>query len=443
MIAQASDHKRYVSFSVDGDAPRGVAFPAARGYLLAALAVAAAFCLRLAFDPLWGDRLAYAWFFLGLLVVARFARTGPQICTLVAGLALGNWFFVHPRHSFLIVERLYQVNAVIFICLGATVMFVSSRARQMVGRELAARDRIAGILECTSDAVCTLNRNWEVTYFNKRASELTKTEVAHVLGRNPWKLWPDLGGTRFESGFRRVMDRGETVHFEECHPSSKKWIEVHACPYGEGIAIFFRDISNRKRSEASRAQLAAIVESSDDAIIGQSVEGLIVSWNAAAEKLYGYSAAEAIGRSFGMLFPIERTHELVPMLDQVLKGERVKHFETTQRTKEGASVVVSLTISPVQTNDLQIVGISITARDVSERKRQEAERERLIQELQTAMAEVKTLSGLLPICAHCKKIRDDGGYWNQIEKFIGERSHAKFTHGICPDCMSHLYSNLQ
>jgi len=168
-----------------------------------------------------------------------------------------------------------------------------------------------------------------------------------------------------------------------------------------------------------------------------------VSWNAAAEKLYGYSEAEAIGRSFGMLFPIERSHELVPMLDQVRNGKRVKHFETTQRTKDGASVVVSLTISPVQTKDLQIVGISITARDVSERKRQEAERERLIQELQAAMAEVKTLSGLLPICAQCKKIRDDGGYWNQIEKFIGERSHAKFTHGICPDCMNHLYPDLQ
>jgi len=416
---------------------------AARGYLLAAVAVAGAFALRLAFDSLWGDRLPYAWFFLAVLVVARFSQTGPQICTLLAGLALGDWFFVHPRHSFLIAERIDQINASIFIGLGTIVMFVSAGARRMVGRELAARDRIAGILECTSDAVCTLNRTWEVTYFNKRASELTKVEVADVLGRNPWKLWPDLAGTRFESEFRCVMDRGETVHFEECHPVHKKWIEVHACPYGEGIAIFFRDISNRKRAEASRAQLAAIVESSDDAIIGQSVEGLIVSWNAAAEKLYGYSEAEAIGRSFGMLFPIERSHELVPMLDQVRKGERVKHFETTQRTKDGASVVVSLTISPVQTKDLQIVGISITARDVSERKRQEAERERLIQELQAAMAEVKTLSGLLPICAQCKKIRDDRGYWNQIEKFIGERSHAKFTHGICPDCMNHLYPDLQ
>jgi PAS domain S-box-containing protein len=443
LIAQASDRKTFVSFSADGTAPHRGASPAALGYLLAASAVAGALALRLAFDSLWGERLPFAWFFLAVLVVARFAGTGPQVCTLMAGLALGDWFFLQPRHSFQIAERVDQLNAIIFICLGTMVMVVSAGARRMVGRELAARDRIAGILECTSDAVCTLNRNWEVTYFNKRASDLAKIEAAHVLGRNAWTLWPNLAGTRFETEFRRIMADRETVHFEECHPAHRNWIEVHACPYGDGIAVFFRDVSNRKRAESSRAQLAAIVESSDDAIIGQSVEGLIVSWNAAAERLYGYTEAEAIGRSFGMLFPIERSHELVPILDRVQKGERVNHFETKQQTRDGAPVDVSLTISPVQTKDLRLVGISITARDVSDRKRQEAERERLIQELQAAMAEVKTLSGLLPICAQCKKIRDDGGYWNQIEKFIGERSHARFTHGICPDCLRHLYPELK
>ena len=410
-----------------------------RGYLLAALALVAASLLRLGLDPLWSDRLAYAWYFLALLVVARFAALGPQVLTIIGGLALGNWLFLEPRRSFMIAARVDQINTVIFCAVGLLVLFASTRARRMIGRELAARDLIAGILECTSDAVCTLNRDWAITYFNQRASELTRLSVPQVLGRNYWQLWPELVETPFEREYRRVMDDRETVHFEKRYPAQEKWIEVHACPYEEGIAIFFRDVTNRKRAESSRAQLAAIVESSDDAIIGQSMDGLIVTWNAAAESLYGYSEVEAVGRSFAMLFPIERSHELLPILDRVRNGGRVNHFETTQRTKDGAQVDVSLTISPMQNKDLETVGISITARDVSERKRQEAEREQLIQELQAAMAEVKTLSGMLPICAQCKKIRDDKGYWNQIEKFIAAHSNARFSHGFCPDCLHHLY----
>jgi PAS domain S-box-containing protein len=416
---------------------------AGRGYLLAAVAVLAFFVLRLALDSWLGDRLPYGGFFLALLIVARFAGPGPQLAAGIAGLVLGNLLFIYPRNSLQIATGLYQINTALYCAVCALTMFLTARARRSVGRELAARERIAGILECTSDAVCTVNEKWDVTYLNKKATELTGMTPAAVLGREYWQVWPRMLGTSFERNCRRVMTDGQPVHFEERHPANQHWIEVHACRYASGIAIFFRDVSERKRAEASRAQLAAIVESSDDAIIAKSMDGLIVSWNAAAERLYGYPAAEAIGRSFAMLFPIERSHELLPLLDRVRRGERVNHLETAQRTSNGGTVDVSLTISPVQTSDGQNVGISITARDISERKRQESERERLIKELQAAMLEVKTLSGLLPICAKCKKIRDDKGYWNQIESFIGARSRARFSHGICPDCMLHLYPDLQ
>ena len=410
---------------------------------MAFCAVGGAFALRLTFDVLWADRLAYAWFFLAVLVVARFAGTGPQIATVVAGLLFGNWFFLEPRGSLEIANPVDQINTVIYLTVCATVVFLSARARQLVASELAARDRIAGILECTSDAVCTVNDCWKVTYFNARASQLTKMSVEEVTGREYWNIWPELKGTRFEQEYHRVMAGKKTAHFEEFDPVHQLWIEVHACRYGSGMAIFFRDVSNRKRAEASRAQLAAIVESSDDAIIGESIDGLIVSWNEAAERLYGFSAEEVIGRSFEMLFPLDRKMEMVLMLERVRRGERVNHFEIAQRTKAAGLVEVSMTISPVQTKNREIVGISVTARDVSERKRQEQERERLIEQLRKAMAEVKTLSGLLPICSQCKKIRDDRGYWNQIEGFIGARSNAKFSHGICPDCAVQLYPELK
>ena len=116
-----------------------------------------------------------------------------------------------------------------------------------------------------------------------------------------------------------------------------------------------------------------------------------------------------------MLFPIERSEEIAQVLERVRRGERLSHFETTQQTKGGAWVELSLTISPVERADGQVVGVSVTGRDISQRKRTEQERERLVRELQAALGEVKSLSGLLPICAHCKKIRDDKGYWTQID----------------------------
>jgi hypothetical protein len=98
-----------------------------------------------------------------------------------------------------------------------------------------------------------------------------------------------------------------------------------------------------------------------------------------------------------------------------------------------------MTISPVKDSHATVTGASIVARDITQRKRQETERLRLIEELKSALARVKTLSGLLPICSSCKKIRNDQGYWEQVEIYIKNHSQADFTHGICPDCIHRLY----
>ena len=103
---------------------------------------------------------------------------------------------------------------------------------------------------------------------------------------------------------------------------------------------------------------------------------------------------------------------------------------------------VSTTKVPVHDKAGNAIGTCGISRDITERKRAEAERERLIGELRNALSNVKTLSGLLPICASCKKIRDDSGYWNQIESFVRDHSQAEFSHGICPDCMRTIYPDI-
>jgi PAS domain S-box-containing protein len=200
-----------------------------------------------------------------------------------------------------------------------------------------------------------------------------------------------------------------------------------------------QDITERKRAEETAWRLAFIVESSDDAIISKTLDGTITSWNGGAERLYGYSAKEIIGQPISILLPPEILDDLPDILTRISRGEVVRHFETKRRTKDGRIVDVSLTISPIKTREGKIIGASSTARDITERKLLEKERQKVFVELQKALSEVKKLSGFLPICSSCKKIRDDKGYWKEVERYIGEHSEAEFSHSICPECMRKLY----
>jgi protein-histidine pros-kinase len=123
--------------------------------------------------------------------------------------------------------------------------------------------------------------------------------------------------------------------------------------------------------EAER-RLAAIVESSDDAIIGKTLDGVVTSWNAAAERLYGYAAAEIVGRPVSLLAPPERPDEIPAIIERIRRGERVDHYESVRVAKDGRRVAVSLTVSPIRGHDGAIVGASVIARDVTDRKRVEA-----------------------------------------------------------------------
>ncbi len=155
------------------------------------------------------------------------------------------------------------------------------------------------------------------------------------------------------------------------------------------LVSIIRDISARQRIEAAQAQLAAIIQSTDDAIIGKTLEGTIISWNAAAERIYGYSAEEAIGRSIQMLAPPDRADEIPQILERLKHGERIARLETTRIRKDGALVPVSLTISPIRDAHGTITAASTIARDISERK-QAADRSAHLQAIATALSEALT-----------------------------------------------------
>lgn len=161
---------------------------------------------------------------------------------------------------------------------------------------------------------------------------------------------------------------------------------------------FTRDITEGKQAEEFRALLASIVESSDDAILSKDLEGTILSWNRGAERLYGYSAEEVIGHSVALLMPPQRADDFPKIMMALKRGESVDHYETERRRKDGKILQVSLVVSPIRNAAGEIIGASAVARDITERKRLEEEREQLLAREQAARKEAEqahTLSGEL------------------------------------------------
>jgi PAS domain S-box-containing protein len=136
-----------------------------------------------------------------------------------------------------------------------------------------------------------------------------------------------------------------------------------------GVVCYFQDVTDRRRAEQNANLLASIVESSEDAIVSKNLDGIIMSWNRGAENLFGYTAAEAVGQSIAIIIPPDRLEEEPRILERLRRGERVEHFETIRVRKDGSSLNVSLTISPIKAADGRIAGASKVARDVTERVR--------------------------------------------------------------------------
>jgi PAS domain S-box-containing protein len=220
--------------------------------------------------------------------------------------------------------------------------------------------------------------------FNPAAEKMFGYSRAEAIGRLIAELIipPELR-ERHREGLRRYLETGEAsilgrrLHMPALTAQGKEIpvefsITVTRQP---GLPPFFtaslRDISDRIRSERATAHLAAIVTSSDDAIISKNLEGIITSWNAAAERLFGYAAEEMIGQPILRLIPAERKNEEREILSRISRGERIERYETVRCRKDGTRLIVSLTISPLLDAHGTVIGASKIARDITHQKRAE------------------------------------------------------------------------
>jgi PAS domain S-box-containing protein len=244
----------------------------------------------------------------------------------------------------------------------------------------------------------------------------------------------------------------EHIHYDG--HGNQRHVEVHAHPIldAEGkvsrMIEYTLDITKRKRSEEalreSEMKLRSVTESAKDSIISADKNGTIISCNMASQKLFGYEKQEIIGQPLTVLMPESfiGLHKKA-MAEHAKTGKsRVigQTVELAGMTKGGLEFPLELSISTWKMEDeTYYTGI---IRDITQRKKIEEERNQLINNLQESLAKINTLSGMLPICASCKKIRDDKGYWNQIETYLSKHSEAEFSHGICPECIKKLYSDI-
>jgi PAS domain S-box-containing protein len=222
-----------------------------------------------------------------------------------------------------------------------------------------------------------------------------------------------------------------------------RWIWSRAFPVLDERGEFCRvagiaeDITDRKRAEESlresEASYRELAGSIADIFFAMDEELRYTYWNKASEELTSIPAKDAIGKSLWELFPdTPQTRKAGKIYLHVLRTQQPQSF-VNEYQLGGEDFIFEINAYPSRN------GLSVFVKDITERKRAEEERERLIAELQAALAKVKTLSGLLPICASCKKIRDDKGYWHQVEVYVRNHSEAQFSHGLCPKCMKKLY----
>lgn len=242
---------------------------------------------------------------------------------------------------------------------------------------------IRRLFEYSPDAFVAMDSDGRITEWNRQAEAVFGWSRSEALGRIMSEtIIPPALREAHHAGFQRFLATGEgpvlnrRVQMMALHRWGHEFpVELVITPLrldrGHLFCAFIHDITERKKAEEARSRLAAIVEGCDDAIIGKTQDGVIVSWNPGAERLFGYTAAEVIGKPISILTPRGWTEESLRILDKTRHGEGVEHHETIRQRKDGRLVDVSLTISPIRDSKGRVVGASTIARDITERKRAE------------------------------------------------------------------------
>ncbi len=272
------------------------------------------------------------------------------------------------------------------VCFGirdasGALLGMSAIHRDITERKRAeqARDFLAAIVESSDDAIVSIDPQFMITTWNQGAEKLLGFTASEALGKPFTISVPAHMRATAQEMVTGLLAHPEQANRAElpCQRKDGSLVDVSLVAFAirdrggqvMGMAAVHRDITERKRAERQQALLAAIVESSDDAIITKAPDYTIQTWNGGAERLYGYGAAEIIGQPITILIPPDRRDELEQVVGRALKGEKIQQYETRRRHKDGRLIDVSLSEAPVRDASGRITGVAAIERDISERVR--------------------------------------------------------------------------
>jgi PAS domain S-box-containing protein len=308
------------------------------------------------------------------------------------------------------------------------------------------RETLEVTLKSIGDAVIVTDVAGRVTFLNTVAERLTGWPMADARDKPVEKIFRivnEFSGKPVEHPVAKVLETGGIVGLVNhtiliARDGRPIPIDDSGAPVrlasGEiiGIVVVFRDVTERKNADHARAWLAALVESSDDAIASKTLDGIVTSWNPGATQLFGYEPEEIIGRPITTIIPPELHAEEVQILARLRRGERIDHYETVRLAKDGRRVDISLTISPIRSEDDTIIGASKIARDITERKRSESllrEADRRKDEFLATLAH-ELRNPLAPICAAAELLKQAKSLAPELRAAtaILERQARQMTH---------------
>jgi PAS domain S-box-containing protein len=375
------------------------------GYGLPFVALAVALALRWLLDPLLGDTLPLVTLFAAVAAAVWLGGLTAAVAVTLIGYVVVAYLFIEPRGS-LGFDMPSNVAGFVAYLLTCALIIASGQAlRRARARDSAAREVARVTLRSIGDAVIATDLAAKVIYLNPVAAALTGWSEAEATGKPLDAVFRIVNETTrlpVANPAERALREGVVVGLANHtvllrRDGTECPIDDSAAPITDergavsGCVLVFRDVTAQRNVERDKEtqlltarRLAAIVETSEVAIIGKRLDGTIETWNEAAERLFGYTAAEALGRHISLIIPRDRLEEEERIIATLREGRRVEHFDTERVRSDGRRVTISLSVAPIKDAHGNVVGASKIARDVTRQREAEEDLRKLATELSEA-----------------------------------------------------------